>query len=72
MRTLVYVAAAYLAAVGIAAFVSNSATASPTADTVAALPSVGTFLGANNVQTEGGINLAAALVLAGLAYANVV
>jgi len=72
MRTIFYVAAAYMAAVGVAAFISNSATSSPTADTVAALPSFGTLLGANNVKTEGGINLAAALVLAGIAYAGVV
>ncbi len=72
MKTVFYVAAAYLLAVGLASFVSNSATDSPTADTVAALPSLGTFLGANNVKTEGGINLAGAGVLATLAYLNIV
>lgn len=72
MKTIFYVGAVYLLAVGVASFISNSANDSPTADTVAALPSVGTFLGANNVKTEGGINLAAAGVLAALAYLNIV
>jgi hypothetical protein len=72
VKTIFYVGALYFAVVGLAAFVSNSAKDSPTADTVAALPSAGTLLGANNVKTEGGINLAASLTLATLAYLNVV
>jgi hypothetical protein len=72
MKTFFYLAAAYLAAVGLASFVANSATNSPTADTIAALPSVGTFLGANNPQTEGGINLVSAGVVFSLAYFNIV
>jgi len=72
MKTVVYVAAAYMLAVGIAGFISNSATSSPTADAFAGLPSAGTLLGANSVKTEAGINIAAAGVLAGLAYMDVV
>jgi hypothetical protein len=72
MKTVFYVAGAYMMLVGIASFISNSATDSPAADAFAALPSVGTFLGANNVKTEGGINIAAGLAFISLAYLDVV
>lgn len=72
MKTIFYVAAAYMGVVGMAAFVSNVSANSPTADALAGLPSVGTFLGANNVKTEGGINLVSALALFSLAYLDVV
>lgn len=72
MKTVFYITGGYLVLVGIAAFISNSATDSPTADAFSGLPSVGTFLGANNVKTEGGINIAAGLAFFSLAYLNVV
>ena len=72
MKTVFYVAAGYMILVGVAGFISNSATSSPTADTVSGLPSIGTFLGANNVKTEGGINIAAGLAFFSLAYLDIV
>jgi hypothetical protein len=72
MKMVFYVAAAYMLAVGISGYISNSATASPTADSFASLPSIGSFLGANQPTTEAGINIASAGALAALAYLNVV
>jgi len=45
MKTVAWVAVAYLTLVGAATFYSNMATSSPTADSVAALPSTGSLLG---------------------------
>jgi len=45
MRTAAWVAVAYLVAVGGATFWSGTAANSPTADSIAALPSLGSLLG---------------------------
>ena len=60
MKTLAWVAVGYLALVGAATFYSNTATSSPTADTIAQLPSVGSLMGSTGTT-------AAALDLAGAA-----
>lgn len=64
MRTALFIVAGYLALVGVAKIWSNSATSSPTADTVGALPSVGAAFGGGSAQAMAGINLASAAALA--------
>ena len=60
MKTLAWVGVAYLAIVGAATFYSGMAENSPTADQVAQLPSIGSFLGSTGTS-------AAALDLGGAA-----
>lgn len=64
MRTAIFIGAGYLALVGIAEIWSNTANDSPTADTFAALPSVGAAFGAGSITAMAGINLASAAALA--------
>lgn len=63
MKTALYIAAGYLALVGLAEIWSNSAENSPTADTVSSLPSVGAAFGAGSITAMAGINLASAAAL---------
>lgn len=64
MKTIAWVAVGYLALVGAATFYSGVSTNSPTADTVAGLPSLGSLLGSTGT-TAAVMDLAAA---AGLYY----
>jgi hypothetical protein len=64
MKTALFVAAGYLALVGIAGIWSNVGTNTPTADSFAALPSVGAAFGAGSASAQAGINLASAAALA--------
>ena len=60
MRTVGWILTAYLLVIAGATFYSNSATSSPTADSIAALPSVGSLAGSTGTT-------AAVLDLAGAA-----
>ena len=60
MKIAAWVAVGYLVVVGGATFVSGASTNSPTADQVASMPSVGSFLGSSGTA-------AAALDLGGAA-----
>jgi hypothetical protein len=59
MKTIAWLGVAYLAVVGAATFYSGTATNSPTADQIAALPSLGSLLGSTGT-TAAVMDLAAA------------
>jgi len=59
MKTVAWVGVAYLALVGAATFYSGTAANSPTADQIAALPSLGSFMGSTGT-TAAVLDLAAA------------
>jgi len=59
MKTVAWVGVAYLALVGAATFYSGTAPNSPTADQIAALPSLGSFMGSTGT-TAAVLDLAAA------------
>jgi hypothetical protein len=59
MKTLGWVGVAYLVVVGAATFYSGTAANSPTADQIAALPSLGSFMGSTGT-TAAVMDLAAA------------
>ena len=59
MKTFAWVGVGYLAVVGLATFYSGVAASSPTSDTIAQLPSLGSFLGSTGT-TAAVMDLAAA------------
>lgn len=59
MKTLAWLGVAYLAVVGAATFYSGVGTNTPTSDTIAQLPSLGSFLGSTGT-TAAVMDLAAA------------
>jgi len=59
MKTAAWIGVAYLALVGAATFYSGTAANSPTADTIAQLPSLGSLLGSTGT-TAAVMDLAAA------------
>lgn len=64
MKTIAYVAAAYLAVVGLAEIASNTMQNSPTLDTIATLPSAGSIVAkSSGAGTQAGIDLVGAVAL---------
>lgn len=62
MRIVAWLGMVYLAGIGAATFASNSMTNSPTLDTIAALPSIGSLFGSSGV-TAGALDLGGAAAL---------
>lgn len=70
-HTILYVIAGYLATIALAEFISAQSANSPTADTIAALPSIGSLLGQAEGTSQGVTDLVSAATLTGLVYYGV-